>query len=173
MWHEVNYVIYNTMYNFEISPGRTAFIQPSKRASINITKAKCFLVSRYTCANVRMDVCARARVRVTKDRERVACTARIDAHVRACALGVLSTLTKRTPTHQGMITTHTRTVKYHVFRYFSPWIQVYIHVRRFTWYFQVFHFVCYIFISMQPPPPSRARALPSCRHRVGNGDKET
>lgn len=32
---------------------------------------------------------------------------------RSMRIGYLSTLTKRTPTHQSTITTHTRTVKYH------------------------------------------------------------
>lgn len=194
MWHRINYVLYSTMYNFdEISPGCTAFIQPSKRASINITKAKCFLVSRYTCANVRICVCAKrcARVCLRARTLYASVCVRMCMYVcnkgqrkgsvyssywrprRSMRVGCLSTLTIRTLTHQGTITTHTRAVKYHgrmCLSYFSPWTQVYNHLCRFTWHFQVFHFVCYIIYVCYFIYPY---ATSSCRRRAGAGDRET
>lgn len=95
---------------------------------------------------------------------------------RSMRVGCLSTLTIRTLTHRGTITTHTRAVKYHgrvCLSYFSPWTQVYNHLCRFTWHFHVFHFVCYIIYVCYFIYPY---ATSSCRRRAGeieDGDRET
>lgn len=72
---------------------------------------------------------------------------------KSMRVGCLSTLTKRTPTHQGTITTHTYA---HIYcqisrlSYFSPWTQVYTYVDLLG-IFKFFISFRYIFISMQPP----------------------
>lgn len=92
-------------------------------------------VYKYTCANIRRRVCRSVRahvyvriyvcicVCVTKDRKRVACTARIDAYVSACASNGLPPLWNTHLHTTGAITTHTPAIKYHArvcLSYFSP-----------------------------------------------------
>lgn len=103
---------------------RNAF--SSQRVQIHVCKYTQACMSKQRArARARMcaDTCVYMCVCVTKDRKRVACTARIDAHVSACASNGLPPLWNTHLHTTDAITTHTPAIKYHArvcLSYFSP-----------------------------------------------------
>lgn len=99
-------------------------LQKRNAFSFQDTRVQIYVGVYVEVTNARaMCVCMRVCICVTKDRERVACTARIDAHVGACASNGLPPLRNTHPRTTVAITTHTPDVKYHArvcLSYFSP-----------------------------------------------------
>lgn len=106
MWHRINYVMYNTIiltkYLRDVPHlSNHQNVLPSTLQKRNAFSFRDTRVQLYVCMCVytkhesvcmRVCGCVCVCVCVTKNRERVACTARIDAHVRACALDVFPPL---------------------------------------------------------------------------------